>query len=130
MPSTNTVAPADRRNASSALERRYREVRAATVALAMPLSDADATVQSMPDTSPEKWHLAHTTWFFESMVLTNAASDYKVFDERFNFVFNSYYESVGARHPRPLRGLLTRPTLAEVLAYREYVDAAISRLLQ
>ena len=130
MPSTNIVSPAESRDARSALERLYREVRAATVALALPLSDADATVQSMPDASPAKWHLAHTTWFFESMVLTNAAPKYKVFDERFNFVFNSYYESVGARHPRPLRGLLTRPTLAEVLAYREYVDAAISQLLQ
>ena len=130
MPSTNIVSPAEPCSARSALERLYRDVRAATVALARPLSDADATVQSMPDASPAKWHLAHTTWFFESMVLTSAASNYKVFDERFNFVFNSYYESVGARHPRPLRGLLTRPTLAEVLAYREYVDAAISRLLQ
>jgi ergothioneine biosynthesis protein EgtB len=130
MPSTNIVSAAESHNARSALERLYRDVRAATVALVLPLSDADATVQSMPDASPAKWHLAHTTWFFESMVLTNAASNYKVFDERFNFVFNSYYESVGARHPRPLRGLLTRPTLAEVLTYREYVDAAISRLLQ
>ena len=131
MPNTNTVVlPAEPRNARTALARQYREVRAATVALAMPLSDADATVQSMPDASPAKWHLAHTTWFFESMVLAGAASDYKAFDERFNFLFNSYYESVGARQPRPLRGLLTRPTLGEVLAYREYVDVAIARLLQ
>jgi ergothioneine biosynthesis protein EgtB len=130
MPSTNILAPADTLDARSVLENLYREVRAATVALSMPLSDADATVQSMPDASPAKWHLAHTTWFFESMVLANAASNYQAFDERFNFLFNSYYESVGARHPRPLRGLLTRPTLAEVLAYREYVDAAIAQLLQ
>ena len=130
MPSTNTVSPADLRAECSALERRYREVRAATVALALPLSDADATVQSMPDASPAKWHLAHTTWFFESMVLTADSSNYKAFDERFNFLFNSYYESVGARQPRPLRGLLTRPTLAEVLAYRDYVDSAIAQLLQ
>ena len=130
MPSTNTVSPADLRAERSALERRYREVRAATVALALPLSDADATVQSMPDASPAKWHLAHTTWFFESMVLTADSSNYKAFDERFNFLFNSYYESVGARQPRPLRGLLTRPTLAEVLAYRDYVDSAIAQLLQ
>ena len=130
MPSTNTVSPADLRAERSALERRYREVRAATVALALPLSDADATVQSMPDASPAKWHLAHTTWFFESMVLTADSSNYNAFDERFNFLFNSYYESVGARQPRPLRGLLTRPTLAEVLAYRDYVDSAIAQLLQ
>jgi len=130
MPSTNTASPVDLRAERSALERRYREVRAATAALALPLSDADATVQSMPDASPAKWHLAHTTWFFESMVLTADSSNYKAFDERFNFLFNSYYESIGARQPRPLRGLLTRPTLGEVLAYRDYVDSAIAQLLQ
>ncbi|HEY2465970.1 MAG TPA: ergothioneine biosynthesis protein EgtB [Steroidobacteraceae bacterium] len=130
MQKTNIVSPAEPHEERSALERRYREVRAATVALAMPLSDADATVQSMPDASPAKWHLAHTTWFFESMVLATALPHYKAFDERFNFLFNSYYESVGSRQPRPLRGLLTRPTLAEVLAYREYVDSAIARLLR
>ncbi len=128
--SSNTVSPAETREGPSVLERRFREVRAATVGLATPLSDADATVQSMPDASPAKWHLAHTTWFFESMVLASDSSNYKVFDERFNFLFNSYYESVGARHPRPQRGLLTRPTLAEVLAYREHVDSGIAQLLQ
>jgi ergothioneine biosynthesis protein EgtB len=130
MPITKTASPAEPLTERAALARRYREVRAATVALAMPLSDADATVQSMPDASPAKWHLAHTTWFFESMVLTTDSSNYAVFDERFNFLFNSYYESVGARQPRPLRGLLTRPALAEVLAYRQYVDSAIAQLLQ
>jgi ergothioneine biosynthesis protein EgtB len=130
MHKTNIVSPAEPRELRSALESRYRAVRSATVALAMPLSDADATVQSMPDASPAKWHLAHTTWFFESMVLSAAASDYRAFDERFNFLFNSYYESVGTRHPRPLRGLLTRPMLAEVLAYREYVDLAMMQLLR
>lgn len=123
------VSPAETRE-PSALGRRYREVRAATAALALPLSDADATVQSMPEASPAKWHLAHTTWFFESMVLAPNSSNYQTFDERFNFLFNSYYESVGARQPRPQRGLLTRPTLAEILAYREYVDSAIAKLLQ
>jgi ergothioneine biosynthesis protein EgtB len=130
MLSTNIVSPVEPRVERSALQRRYQAVRAATVSLVMPLSDADATVQSMPDASPAKWHLAHTTWFFESMVLVTDSPNYKTFDERFNFLFNSYYESVGARQPRPLRGLLTRPALAEVLAYREYVDAAIVQLLQ
>ena len=130
MASTNTVSPAPGRIEQSDLERQYRKVRAASVALAAPLSDADATVQSMPDASPAKWHLAHTTWFFETMVLVPDSAGYKPFDERFNFLFNSYYESVGARHPRPQRGLLTRPTLEEVLAYREHVDAAIAQLLQ
>ncbi len=130
MQSTNTASPAGPETERSALERRYRKVRAATLALAQPLSDADATVQSMSDASPAKWHLAHTTWFFESMVLSAEASRYRAFDERFNFLFNSYYESIGARHPRPQRGLLTRPALAEILAYREYVDSAIAQLLQ
>src|SRR5258707_5999838 len=108
----------------------YRAVRQSSQALIAPLSDADATVQSMPDASPAKWHLAHTTWFFEAMALVPGLSGYKPFDERYNFLYNSYYESVGARHPRPRRGLLTRPTLEQVLAYRDHVDAAISRLLQ
>src|SRR6202789_289372 len=120
MPSTNTASPAALRAERSALERRYREVRAATTALALPLSDADATVQSMPDASPAKWHLAHTSWFFEAMVLAPNVPDYRVFDERFNFLFNSYYESVGARQPRALRGLLTRPALEDVLRFREH----------
>src|SRR6202453_2112520 len=100
---------APRLSQPSELASLYRTVRQASRALALPLSDADATVQSMPDASPAKWHLAHTTWFFESMVLTADSSNYNAFDERFNFLFNSYYESVGVRQPRGLRGLLTRP---------------------
>jgi ergothioneine biosynthesis protein EgtB len=126
----NTFSSEKPERKPSTLQAQYQRVRAFSVALAAPLSDADATVQSMPDASPAKWHLAHTTWFFEAMVLAPAAVNYRPFDERFNFLFNSYYESVGARHPRPQRGLLTRPTLSEVLAYREYVDSAMARLLE
>jgi dimethylhistidine N-methyltransferase len=106
----------------------YRTVRQASHSLSMPLSEADATVQSMPDASPAKWHLAHTTWFFETMVLAPNLPDYRLFDERFNFLFNSYYESVGPRQPRPMRGMLTRPSLENICAYREHVDSAMEKL--
>ena len=108
----------------------YRAVREDSRRLGLPLSDADATVQSMPDASPAKWHLAHTTWFFETMILVPNLAGYRVFDESFNFLFNSYYETIGARHPRPKRGMITRPALDVVFAYRQHVDAAVERLFQ
>jgi ergothioneine biosynthesis protein EgtB len=111
------------------LHRLYRDVRRQTCDLAAPLSDADATAQSMPDASPAKWHLAHTTWFFETMVLLPHDPEYIQFEPRYAFLFNSYYETIGARHARPKRGLLTRPTLVEVGRYREYVDQALARLI-
>ena len=107
----------------------YRSVRSASRELTEPLTDADATVQSMPDASPAKWHLAHTTWFFETMVLVPNVPGYRVFDKAFNFLFNSYYETIGARQARPKRGLITRPSLDEIYAYRSYVDAAVDALL-
>jgi len=96
--------------------------------LARPLSDEDQVVQANEDASPTKWHLAHTSWFFEAFVLKSFLEGYRIFDERFEYCFNSYYESVGARQPRGRRGLLTRPSADEVRVYREHVDAALERL--
>jgi ergothioneine biosynthesis protein EgtB len=108
---------------------RFRSVRRLSEALAAPLSDADATIQSMADASPAKWHLAHTTWFFESFVLRDHLPGYRLFDERWPFLFNSYYEAEGPRHARPMRGMLSRPSLDEALAYRAHVDLHVERLL-
>ncbi len=113
---------------SASLRDRLIETRALSTALASPLSDEDQVVQAMDDASPTKWHLAHTTWFFEAFVLKRFLPGFSVFDERFEYCFNSYYESVGPRHPRPKRGLLTRPTGDDVRAYRAFVDEALDRL--
>jgi ergothioneine biosynthesis protein EgtB len=119
-------SPADR----ATLLHRLRAVRERTTALAAPLSAEDQCVQSMPDASPAKWHLAHTTWFFEAMVLGPLAPGYQPVDPRYALLFNSYYEALGPRHPRPQRGLLTRPSVAEVGAYRAAVDGALARFIE
>ena len=115
---------------SNRLRDRLFETRALSTELARPLSDEDQVVQVMDDASPTKWHLAHTTWFFEAFLLTRFLPGYQVFDERFEYCFNSYYESVGLRQPRPKRGLLTRPSADDVRAYRAFVDEALQRLLE
>jgi ergothioneine biosynthesis protein EgtB len=109
------------------LAARFSATRKLTLDLAEPLSDADATIQPFPDASPAKWHLAHTSWFFETFVLRDHAPGYTAFDERFAFLFNSYYEAEGPRHARPQRGMLSRPSLDEVRAYRAHVDEALDR---
>ena len=116
--------------AASALRDRFRDVRATSLALAAPLSAEDQCIQSMPDASPTKWHLAHTTWFFETVLLQPHAEGYQPFDPRFHYLFNSYYEALGPRHPRPHRGMLTRPSVDEVHAYRRHVDEAVLALLE
>ena len=110
------------------LRDRFARVRSLTLELAANLSDADASLQSMPDASPSKWHLAHTTWFFETFVLRDFVPGYRPYDARFAFLYNSYYEAEGARIARPSRGLLSRPSLDEVRAYRAHVDAALDDL--
>lgn len=119
---------AARQEVSGALAR-YRAVRQATEALTRALTPEDQQAQSMPDASPAKWHLAHTSWFFETFLLEPRLAGYRAFDPRFAYLFNSYYEALGPRQPRPERGLLTRPSVADVIAYRAHVDEAMGRLL-
>jgi ergothioneine biosynthesis protein EgtB len=111
------------------LAARLFATRKLTLDLAAPLSDADSTIQPFPDASPAKWHLGHTTWFFETFVLRDHVLGYRAFDERWAFLFNSYYEAEGPRHARPRRGMLSRPSLDEVRAYRAHVDEALERAL-
>jgi len=119
----------DEQAGSQTVAARYAAIRSRTEWLVAALTAEDQCVQSMPEASPAKWHRAHTTWFFEQFVLRSFAPEYRVFDPAFGFLFNSYYEAVGARHPRPLRGLLTRPPAEHVAAYRAHVDAAMARLI-
>jgi len=118
------------RDTSQSLAARFAAVRRRSLALAEPLSDEDCGAQSMPDASPIKWHLAHTTWFFETFILERMEPDFAPFHPAFRVLFNSYYNGIGEKHPRAQRGLLTRPGMAEVRAYRANVDARIARLLE
>ena len=123
------MAREDSSGAVKAIGERLFATRRMTVDLAARLSDADATVQAFPDASPAKWHLAHTTWFFETFVLRDQVPGYRLFDERWAFLFNSYYDAEGPRHARPRRGMLSRPSLDEVRAYRRHVDEALEGAL-
>ena len=107
----------------------YAAARRASEVLARPLAVDDYGLQAMPETSPSKWHLAHTTWFFETFVLKPYRSGYRDFNPRYEVLFNSYYNRVGPQYPRARRGLLSRPTVEEVLGYRAHVDAAMAALL-
>ncbi|MDB5508458.1 MAG: hypothetical protein JWL93_927 [Hyphomicrobiales bacterium] len=113
---------------SNDLQARLFQTRRLSTELAAPLSAEDQCVQAMDDASPTKWHLAHTTWFFERFLLEAHVPGYKVFDDRFNYCFNSYYETQGKRQPRQHRGLMTRPSAEEVAAYRAHVDDALARM--
>lgn len=132
MPS-DQAAPASRaaktKGRAGKLRSRLFETRTLSRTLAEPLSDEDQVVQAMEDASPTKWHLGHTTWFFESFLLAELDPSYKLFDDDFAYCFNSYYEGKGERHPRPFRGLLTRPGADAVRAYRAHVDEALDRFL-
>ncbi|CAM3311251.1 ergothioneine biosynthesis protein EgtB [Polaromonas hydrogenivorans] len=114
---------------ASQLTQRFQTVRAQTERLIEPLSAEDCQLQSMPDASPAKWHLAHVTWFFETFVLERFEPDFKPFDAGFRVLFNSYYNGVGDKYPRPRRGLISRPSLPQVLAYRRQVNARVLELI-
>src|SRR5580692_9491735 len=130
-PESGTVMTSLVTNSQNAatLGERYSEVRDRTERLSAPLSPEDQTVQSMPDVSPTKWHRAHTSWFFETFLLEPSLPGYTPFDPDYAYLFNSYYESLGARHPRPARGILSRPRASEIAAYRSSVDSAMQRLI-
>jgi ergothioneine biosynthesis protein EgtB len=119
------MARADSETGPAKLRERLFATRKLTLDLAAPLSDADATIQPFPDASPAKWHLAHTTWFFETFVLRDHVAGYQLFDERWPFLFNSYYDGEGRRHARQRRGMISRPSLDQVRAYRLHVDEAL-----
>jgi ergothioneine biosynthesis protein EgtB len=127
-PGTDERGTTDRLTAERLLHQ-FRAVRAKTVALTETLSAEDQTLQSMPDASPTKWHLAHTTWFFETFILQNELTTYARYDDAYGYLFNSYYDGVGPRHARGERGMLSRPSHDEIMAYRAHVDAAMADLI-
>ncbi|WP_432768553.1 MAG: ergothioneine biosynthesis protein EgtB [Sphingopyxis sp.] len=129
MASRTDAPPATHAAPLAPLAARLGTTRRLSLDLVATLSDADASAQSMPDASPAKWHLAHTTWFLETFILRDHVPDYRAFDDRYAYLFNSYYEAEGPRHARPQRGLLTRPSLAEVREWRAHVDAAVEAAL-
>ncbi len=129
------TAVSERQDAVSALARAavrdsYRRVRAVSEEICRPLETEDYVIQTMDDVSPPKWHLAHTSWFFETFLLKPRLRGYQDFHPRFNYLFNSYYEAVGERHPRPRRGLLSRPTVEQVYRYRAHVDCLMTELIE
>jgi len=127
---TRLAASGTTRCGSESPRSRYESIREASLCIARPLRTEDYVVQSMPDASPAKWHLAHTSWFFEQFLLSPSLPGYQAFDPDYGFLFNSYYEAVGARHARGDRGLLSRPAVEDVLRYRRHVDEQMLRLLE
>jgi len=127
MATPEATVPGD--GGAPSLAERFLEVRARTLALTATLEPEDCVVQSMPDVSPTKWHLAHVTWFFERFVLEPFVAGYRRYDDGYHYLFNSYYYTVGQMHARPQRGLVSRPTLAEIRKYRAHVDARVEDLL-
>src|ERR1700716_916350 len=129
-PSTSTPEVRDSRSEREALAQRYQQVRQATEALSAPLAVEDYVVQSMPDCSPTKWHLAHVSWFFETFLLKACSADYQPRNPQYAYLFNSYYNAAGDKYPRPQRGLISRPTVGEVYEYRRHVDEHVLDLLE
>lgn len=127
---SSRASGADKASTLASLQERLQQTRSQSLELAAPLNAEDMVVQAMDDASPGKWHLAHVTWFFEAFLLKDYLPGYKQFDDRFGYCFNSYYEAEGARQPRSLRGLMTRPSIDEVFAYRAHVDDALQRLFR
>src|SRR6266566_7273341 len=112
------------------LAKRYEQVRQSTEALSAPLAVEDYVIQSMPDCSPTKWHLAHVSWFFETFLLKPSVSDYQPLNPQYAYLFNSYYNAAGDKYPRPQRGLISRPTVDEVYRYRRHVDEHVLDMLE